>query len=102
MVNTHAPSAVFVFLAFLCGHAKMIRKSYLWTQIFVKMQKKSCVFKRKRIHVDEALMYNIDFSCNHRNDGPNCPVDNEHLSESQVSNQVIKNSIMPSNYFYHL
>ena len=41
---------------YTCGRAKTMRKHYEWTQICLKTEKKSCVFKRIRIRVDRALI----------------------------------------------
>ena len=40
--------------SYTCGRAKMMRKRYVWTWIFFEREKKSCVFKWKRIPVDRA------------------------------------------------
>ena len=54
--NTHAPSMCSMIivkkLSYTCGRAKTMRKRYAWTQIVLKTEKKSCVFKRIRIRVD--------------------------------------------------
>ena len=43
-----------IVIAFLCGRVKTIQKGNVWTQNFLKTEKKISVFKQKRIHVDGA------------------------------------------------
>ena len=39
-----------------CGRAKTMQKRYEWMRVFLKMEKKSCVFERIRMRVDGALV----------------------------------------------
>ena len=43
-----------IYSSYTCGQAKTVRKRYKWKRIFLKTEKKSCVFKRIRIRVDKA------------------------------------------------
>ena len=50
--------------SYTCGRAKTMRKRYEWTRIFLKMEKKSCVFKRIRTRKPLAFKNANFLTCN--------------------------------------
>ena len=50
---------IYTVLAFSCGRAKTIRIRYVWMHIFLKTEKKTCVFKNIRKRVAGALLFKL-------------------------------------------
>ena len=50
-----------IVFAFTCGRAKTIRIHYVWTRIFLKIEKKISVFIKIWIRVDRVLEDNVTY-----------------------------------------